>query len=78
MTRRISSSRPITGSSLPARALGEIDGVFVQRLALTFGFLRVDRSATAHRLDRLLERLAREAVFLDEAPGLALVVGERE
>jgi translocation and assembly module TamA len=34
MVRRISSSRPITGSSLPwrARALGQVDGVLLQRL----------------------------------------------
>ena len=43
-----------------------------------FGFLRVDARAAAHRLDRRLERLARQAVLLEQPAGLALVVGERE
>src|SRR4030095_11614589 len=34
--------------------------------------------AAAHRLDRLFQRLARQAVFLRQTAGLALVVGERE
>ena len=38
MTRRISSSRPMTGSSLPWRAsVGEIAGVLLQRLELGLG-----------------------------------------
>ena len=35
-----------------ARALGEVDRVFLQRLALALGFLRIDAGAAAHRLDR--------------------------
>ena len=60
------------------RALGEVDGVLLQRLALAFGFLRIDPGAAAHGLDRLLQRLARQAIFLGKTAGLALVVGERE
>ena len=81
IARRISSSRPITGSSLPcARALGEVERVFLR--APRAG-LRPRRSshalAAAHRLDRLLERLARQRrARLREPPGVALVVGERE
>ena len=36
-----------------AGALGEVDRVFLERLALAFGFRRVDAVAAAHRLDRL-------------------------
>ena len=55
IVRRISSSRPITGSSLPlARALGEVDRVLLERLALALGLLRVDAGAAANRLDRVL------------------------
>ena len=42
MVRRISSSRPITGSSLPSRARAVRSIVYlVERLALALGFLRV-------------------------------------
>ena len=40
ITRRISSSRPITGSSLPARGgLGQVDAVLLECLVLLFGVL---------------------------------------
>ena len=79
MVRRISSSRPITGSSLPWRARSVRSmRVFLQRLALAFGFLRVDAGAAAHRVDRALERLAGEAVLLQQPAGVALVVGQRQ
>ena len=58
-----------------AGALGEVDRVLLQRLALAFGFLRVDAGAAAHRLDRRLERLAGEAGVLQQPAGVALVVG---
>jgi hypothetical protein len=57
-----------------AGALGEIDRVFLERLALAFGFLRVDAGAAAHRFDRRLERLARETCLPQQTTGLALVV----
>ncbi len=44
-----------------ARALGQVERVLLQRLALAFGFLRVDGLAAAHRLDRGLERLLASA-----------------
>jgi len=59
-------------------ALGEVDGVLLQRFALAFGFLRIDCGAAAHGLDRLFQRLARQAVFPGETAGLAFVVGHRE
>jgi hypothetical protein len=44
MTRRISSSRPITGSSLPlARQLGQIAAVLLERLVGALGFCDVTR-----------------------------------
>src|SRR5207245_44266 len=61
-----------------ARPLGQIERVFLQRLAAPFGFLAADRLTAAHRLDRLVDRLLTAAVFLQQAAGLALVLGERE
>src|SRR5690606_23920737 len=61
-----------------ASALGEVHAVFIQRLALAFGVLAADIGTAAHRLDRGFERLAVEAALLEQAAGLALVVGERE
>ena len=46
MTRRISSSRPMTGSSLPcARQLGQVAAIAFQRLVCRFGILRGDALA---------------------------------
>ena len=42
------------------RALGQIDRVFVQRLALSFGFRAIDLVAAAHRVDRGFECLLRQ------------------
>ena len=79
ITRRISSSRPITGSSLPgACALGEIQGVFLERFARAFGFLALHALAAAHGLDRLLERLLVGARLLEQPAGLAFVLDRRE
>src|SRR6266853_1707883 len=61
-----------------ARPLGEIERVFLQRLAAAFGFLAADRLAAANRLDRLIDRLLAAAVFLQQAAGFALVVVERK
>jgi hypothetical protein len=61
-----------------ACALGEVEAVLVERLALALGVLAADVGATAHGFDRGLQRLAREAVLFQQAAGLALVVGERE
>ncbi|KOT22176.1 hypothetical protein DM52_2199 [Burkholderia mallei] len=61
-----------------ARALGQIDRVFLQRLALALGILAVHLRAAAHRGDRGFERAAREAVLARELAGFALVVGHRE
>ncbi len=60
------------------RALGEVDRVFLERLALSLGLLTVHAGAAAHGFDRRHERLAGEAVLLEEPRGLALVVGERQ
>ena len=60
------------------RALGQVEGVFLQRLALAFGFLRADGLAAAHRVDRLFQRRARHAMLLEQASGFALVVAGRQ
>ena len=50
ITRRISASRPMTGSSLPSSAdLGEIDAVLLQRLVRRLGVLAGDAAVAAHR-----------------------------
>ncbi len=59
-------------------ALGEVDTVFFQGLALAFCFLRIDTLAAAHGHDRCLDGLAAEAVLPGDATGFALVVGQRE
>ena len=61
-----------------AGALGQVDGVLLERLALAFGVLVVHLRAAAHRVDRGFERLARQAVLLGDAAGFALVVGDGE
>ena len=49
-----------------ARPLGQVERIFLQRLALAFGLGRIDLLAAAHRIDRRLERLARQAVLLHQ------------
>ena len=63
-----------------ARALGEVDRVLLERLALALGLRAFDTGAAAHRVDRTFQRLAREARLAQQPAGLALVVdrGEQE
>src|SRR5690606_1159889 len=61
-----------------AGALGEVEAVLGERLALAFGVLAGDAGTAAHGLDRGLQRLARQAVLLEQAAGLALVLTQRE
>ena len=63
-----------------AGALGQVDAVFLQRLALALGLGVVHLLAAAHGVDSGLEALAREAVFLGDARSLALAVdhGQQE
>ena len=61
-----------------ARALGEVERVFLQRLALAFGLGAVDLLAAAHRVDRGFERLARQAVAAHDAAEVGLRIGQRE
>ena len=61
-----------------AGALGEVDRVLLERLALALGLGRRDARAAAHRVDRALERLLREAGLLEHPAAFALVIGERE
>ncbi len=59
-------------------ALGEVERVFFQRLALAFAFLRIDVAAAAHGVDRGFQRLARQAVFARQPAGIGLVLGQAE
>ncbi len=61
-----------------ARALGEVDRVLGERLALAFGFLRIDPRPAADRFDRGFERLARQPLLFEQAARRALVVGQRQ
>ena len=78
MVRRISSSRPMTGSSLPSRARREVDRVLGERLALAFGFLVVYTGAATDCRDRILQCFAREARLFEDASRIALVARERQ
>jgi hypothetical protein len=65
MVRRISSSRPMTGSSLPTQcARGQIDGVLLERTALLLGLRIIDRLAAADLLDGLFDGGLRGAGIL--------------
>ena len=61
-----------------AGALGEVDAVFLECLALAFGVGAVDVLAATHGVDGRLQRLAAEAVLPDELASIALVVGQRQ
>ena len=62
MTRRISSSRPMTGSSLPcAGGLGEVAAVLLEGLVLVLGVLAGDPVAAPHLGQRGEQRLAGDA-----------------
>ena len=55
MVRRISSSRPITGSSLPSRAAcGQVAGIFLQRVVAVLGRGAVGGAALAQLVDGLV------------------------
>ncbi len=62
MTRRISSSRPMTGSILPlAGDLGEVAAVLLERLELLLGVLAGDPVAAPHGLQGRQQVLAGDA-----------------
>ena len=64
MTRRISSSRPITGSSLPClRQLREVDRVLLQRAVVALGARTLDAGGAADLLQRLVDALLVDAGF---------------
>ena len=76
MTRRISSSRPITGSSLPwRRQLRQIAAVFFERFVGGFGILGGDALAAADLLQGPHQALARDAELAEQLAGGAGVVG---
>ncbi|OTP65614.1 hypothetical protein PAMC26510_37600 [Caballeronia sordidicola] len=61
-----------------ASALGQVDGVFLQRAALAFGVLTMHLAAAAHGVDRGFERLARQAMLLGKTARVAFVIGDCE
>ena len=79
MTRRISSSRPMTGSSLPgARLGGQVAAVLLERGVGALRVLRGDPLAAADALERLEQRLATGRVALEQGLALATDLGDRE
>ena len=75
MTRRISSSRPMTGSSLPCGGeLGQIAAVFLQRFVGRFGILGRDALVAADFLQRPHQAVAGDAEFLEDSAGEPSVV----
>ena len=79
MVRRISSSRPITGSSLPCSARSVRSMVyFSSAWRCSSALASVDLLAAAHLVDRLLERALHDAGVLEQRPERALVLERRE
>ena len=79
MTRRISSSRPTTGSSLPSRAAsGQVDAVLLQRLVGALGVRAGHALAAAHGLEGLEQRLVAGAGLLEQALGVAAGLRRRQ
>ena len=61
-----------------ARALGQVEAVFLERFALAFGIGAVHALPAAHRVDGGFERLARQAVAAREVADVGLAVGHGE
>ena len=79
MTRRISSSRPTTGSSLPARASAVRSRPYFSSAAYVLsGFWRRDALAAADALQRLEDGLLAGGVALEQRLGLAAGLGDAE
>ena len=79
MTRRISSSRPMTGSSLPARASAVRSRPYFSSAAyVPSGFWRGDALAAADALERLEDRLLAGGVALEQGLRLAADLGDAE
>ena len=79
ITRRISSSRPITGSSLPcSRALGQVPAELLERLVLVLRVLVGHAVGAAHVLDGAQQRLAVGAGGAQRVTGRRLGLGQRE
>ena len=60
------------------RTLGQIHGVFLERLALSLGLGTVDLLSAAHRIDGRFQRALAEARILQNTAGRALVFGQRQ
>ena len=63
ITRRISSSRPMTGSSFPdSRERGQVAPVLLERLVRALGILRRNLLPASHPLERTEKRVPRDDV----------------
>ena len=78
MTRRISSSRPMTGSSFPRRVLGEVAAEPLERLVLLLGVLARDAVRAAHLLQRVEHRLGGDAQAAEQVADPAGDLRHRE
>ena len=79
MVRRISSSRPMTGSSLPSRAAcGEVARVFLERVIALLGRRGIGGAALAQIVDGLVQGLGVDARLAAPRPPRCRRHGERE
>ena len=79
ITRRTSSSRPMTGSSLPLRAsVGQVAGVALERLVAVLGVRVGDALVAADLAQRLQQAVARDAVALQGFGRRRLAVEQRQ
>ena len=79
MTRRISSSRPMTGSSLPCSALlGQVAAELLERADSVLGGLVGDAVRAADLGDRLRQAVLRGAGGAQRVARLGAVAGQRE
>ena len=79
ITRRISLSRPMTGSILPApRQFGQVAPVFLQRLIFSFRILIRHALRTAHLLQRLHQLVARHSASFNNFAARTFSIRQRE
>ena len=77
-TRRISLSRPITGSNSFARAFGQVGGVLLQRLIGRLGVGAGDAGAAANLDERVAQRLRRCAMSGQQFGDLGVTGGQSD
>ena len=79
MTRRISSSRPMTGSSVPARAsVSQVAAVLLEGRICALGVRRRDALAATNALQRAEDGLLAGTVALQQGLGVAAHLGRAD